>query len=446
MYTCIACHTSSPTKLWKCPSCWSFATFELDDTKDLWKKTKWKHDITTGKTLISQESNSEGSQKSIFWPIEHQEFKRTFQDGIKKGGVYLLWWEPGIWKSTIMLQIIFELQKKNNLSIAYFTWEENESQVTERYQRISFKNPALVGTWFITSETSESLSVFHATHFEDIITTTKKHSFDIIIIDSIQTVYSPHNDSPAGSPNQVRYTSEKISEFCKTNNITSFIIWHVTKWGEIAWPKYLEHIVDVVLYLEWDRFWQLRFLRSQKNRFWHTDDSSIFEMTTNWLQAVYDLKDRIVSNAHLSVPWNVLTIGLDNWRPVIANVEVLLTKTNNSNYLSRNCVWVNAKRVDMIIAILQKYLWLKLYMYNIYINIPGEFTFYDSWLDLAIAVAILSQYHDKAVQHDSIRIGELGLSGQISPSKFHDKRKREIPSGFSLIDQDTVKYVKDIEL
>jgi DNA repair protein RadA/Sms len=141
------------------------------------------------------------------------------------------------------------------------------------------------------------LQLYHSTHIEDILTTAEISQPDLIIIDSIQTVYSEHTDSSAGSPNQVKYCSEKLSEYGKQNNCTVIIIGHVTKGGEIAGPKYLEHIVDVVLYLEGDRFGQLRFLRSQKNRFGHTDDSGIFEMTLFGLQPVYDIKDRILQAA-----------------------------------------------------------------------------------------------------------------------------------------------------
>lgn len=254
----------------------------------------------------------------------------------------------------------------NKISLGYFTGEENESQVAARFQRISQKQ---------TEQTPFDL--FHATHFEDIIATAIDKEYDMIVLDSIQTVYSPHNDSPAGSPNQVRYCSEKLSEHCKKHNLTVLVIGHVNKGGEIAGPKYLEHIVDVVLYLEGDRFGQLRFLRTKKNRFGHTDDTGIFDMKNTGLTAVYDLKERIINNAHLNVPGNVLTIGLDSGRPVIANLEVLLTQTNGK-YLTRNCVGVNPKRVDMIIAIIQKYLQAKLFMFDIYINVPGEFTFFDS--------------------------------------------------------------------
>ncbi len=428
MYKCTVCGHHSATKLGKCPSCSSFGTFIKDESIAPIKKKKDRHNVSSGQALTHDISRHE----SVFRNISHPELQRSFQQWVKQGGVYLLGGEPGIGKSTLILQIINEIFKNNQLTIAYFTGEENESQVVSRYNRL-------------TNGQANNFHIYHATHFEDIITTTKQNNYDMIIVDSIQTIYSPHTDSAAWSANQVRFCSEKISEFCKKSTTTAFIIGHVTKGGEIAWPKYLEHIVDVVLYLEGDRFGQLRFLRSKKNRFGHTDDSAIFEMTAQWLIPVYDLKERIIQNAHLNVPGNVLTIGLDNGRPVIANVEVLLTKTNG-NYISRNCVGVDKKRVEMIIAILQKYLKQKLYLYDIYVNVPGEFTFYDSGLDLAIAAAITSQYNDQPILGETIFLGELGLSGQIVKTKFHSKRSREIPKWFELVDYESLTSIKNLTI
>ena len=241
----------------------------------------------------------------------------------------------------------------------------------------------------------------------------------------------------------MKFVSEKISEFCKKNGVSAFIIWHITKWWEIAWPKYLEHIVDVVLYLEWDRFWQYRFLRAKKNRFWPADEVWIFEMTLFWLRPVYDIKQRIIQTAQTSIPWSVLTIWIDNWRPVLVNLEVLLNKTKYK-YPQRVAIWIDSNRLNLVIAILERYLWLKLNLFDIFVNIPWEWKFYDSWLDLALAAAILWQYKDKVIDKSKVFVGEIWLGWQILPSKLHKKRIKEMPDWFELIDYQKLKNIVEI--
>lgn len=430
MYSCSNCGNSSTTKLWRCPNCGEFGTFLLDKTLDRLgskAKSKW-HSVNEGSVLETKQNQ----QTSVFFGIENKELQRVLQKGIKKWWMYLLGWEPGIGKSTLILQILQEIIWNNELNIWYFTWEETPNQIADRRDRLTEK------------KVEKKFELFHSTHLEDIITTTKEKQFDMIILDSIQTIYTESNESPAGSPNQVKYCSEKLSEFCKWNNITVFIIGHVTKWGEIAGPKYLEHIVDVVLYLEWDRFGQLRFLRCKKNRFWHTDDSGIFEMTLFGLQPVYDLKERILQTANTSIPGSVLTIWLDSWRPVLVNIEVLLNKTKEK-YPQKNCIWVDRKRVEMVIAILERYLKLNLSWFDIFINIPGEFILNDSGLDLAIAAGIYWQYHNIVSDKNNIFLGELGLWWQVVKTKLHDKRIRELPDGFNLTDLSEIKNIVEIK-
>jgi len=404
--------------------------------------------------------------RSRFWLLESKELQRVLQQGVKQGGVYLLGGEPGIGKSTIILQILQDLLAHNDMQIQYFTGEEQPNQIMSRWERLfsapiktviartqdeaiqdnknsSHNDANTLSQELAASSSSDNMSIFHATHIEDILSTAESTQPDCIVIDSIQTVYSEHTDSSAGSPNQVKYCSEKLSEYGKQNNCTVIIIGHVTKGGEIAWPKYLEHIVDVVLYLEWDRFGQLRFLRSQKNRFGHTDDSGIFEMTLFGLQPVYDIKERILQSAS-TMPGSVLSIGLDNGRPVIAHIEVLLNKTKYK-FPQRSCIGVDPKRVDMIVAILERYLHINLWLFDIFVNIPGEFDFRDSGIDLAIAMGMYSQYTNTHVPKDTIFIGELALSGKVVKSKLHDKRVKEVPDGFTLQDPTSSPYITHLK-
>jgi DNA repair protein RadA/Sms len=426
MYICNVCWYGSPTKLGKCPQCDSFGSFV-----EWWsgKESKSKHSVKQGSVLTADNNKI----SSRFWTVSSKELQRVLQQGIKQWWIYLLWGEPGIGKSTIILQILQDLLANNDMSIQYFSGEEQTNQIVSRWERIDPDKKVGI----------EKMELYHATHIEDILTTAESTNPDCIIIDSIQTVYSEHTDSSAWSPNQVKYCAEKLSEFGKKHNCTIIIIWHVTKWGEIAGPKYLEHIVDVVLYLEGDRFGQLRFLRSQKNRFGHTDDSGIFEMTLFWLQPVYDIKERILQ-ASSTMPGSVLTIWLDNGRPVLANIEVLLNKTKYK-FPQRSCIGVDSKRVDLVIAILERYLKINLGFFDIFVNVPGEFDFRDSGLDLAIAVWLHSQYTNTNVPQNSIFLWELALSGKVVKSKLHDKRAKELPEWFTLYDGNNIKHIIELK-
>ena len=407
MYTCTNCWYKTITKLWRCPECWEFGTFKAEEKEN--------------KTWNILQSNTKSENK--FFDLESTELKRVFTNWIKSNWVYLLGWQPGVGKSTLVLQIIENL--KDNLNIGYFSWEEEASAIVSRFQRITWKNP--------------NFKIYHSTKLEDILQTAKSENLNLIIVDSIQTIYSNEISAVAWSINQVKYCSEKLSEFSKKNNLASIIIWHITKSWEIAWPKYLEHIVDVVAYLEWDKFWEYRFLRTQKNRFWPTNDVAIFQMTQKWLKPVYNLKENLLQQKE-SIPGTVLTVWIDNWRPVLTTLEVLLNKTNYK-FPKRTTIWVDSNRVELIIAILERYLNLNLGFYDIFINIPWEFKFTDSGLDLAIAAGILSAYKNKAT--DKVYIGEISLSGKINKSKFHEKRKKEAET-LPVVDYTNLKHISGL--
>lgn len=367
---------------------------------------------------------------SIFVPLSDPELVRLFPKGLKQWGIYLLWGEPGIGKSTIALQIIHQMP---GVRIAYFSGEEQSDQIVDRQQRIEDKESADMPEY----------DIFHANHLEDILLTAETGQYDLIVIDSIQTIYSENLDGTSGSPAQVKYCAEKIADLCKKKNITALIIGHVTKGGEIAGPKYLEHLVDAVLYLEGDRYGQYRVLRCIKNRFWSTDEVAIFEMTLFGLKPVFDLKQRIIGSANLTIPGSVLTVGIDNGRPVVVHLEVLLNKTQ-WKYPVRQAVGVDAKRVDLILAILERYLKANLGRFDVFVNIPGEFSFKDSWLDLAIAAAIYSQFKNKVVDKNLLFLGEIWLGGQILPTKLHDKRKKEMADTMTIIDHERIKHIAEL--
>lgn len=418
MYKCKTCENTSFTKLWKCPLCWWFWTFiEIIDKKNNYK-THWK--------ILNKIENNEIN----FYKIKNNELERVFYRWIKQWWLYLIWWEPWIWKSTIVLQILFHILYNNNVKIWYFSWEENADQILDRWNRLNRKE-------------IDNIDILYSNNIEDIIETSKNNKYDIIIIDSIQTVHTNKVDSSAWSISQVKFCSELISEYCKEYKITWIIIWHVTKSWEIAWPKYLEHLVDVVTYLEWEKFWNYRLLRNKKNRFSWTDEVAIFEMTEKWLISVENLNKYII-NWSEDFPWSILTIWLEDSRPIIVNLEVLINKTK-FKFPERKSIWVDWNRLNMIIAILERYLKINFWYYDIYINIPWEFKFYESWIDLAIAIWLLSQMNNIVVNKDQVFIWEIWLWWQILKSRKHEKRINEA-NWLKINDFKNIKNVKDLKL
>lgn len=388
-----------------------------------WSKKKNKaHSLKKTKLTSSDRYQS--------YPITNKEVKEVIGESFVADGVYFLAWEPGIGKSTFALQLMHDvLRNTPKLKWWYFSGEETAEQVMTRYTRLY-------------PDHAQTDDFFYTTSLESIQETVLNYGYKFIIIDSIQTLSSADHSGSAGSIGQVRACAEILNDFAKQHHITILIIGQVTKWGDIAWPKYLEHIVDVVLYLEWDRTGDHRFFRNYKNRFGNAHGTGIFEMTSKWLQPVYD-PEKIFAWQD-KAPGIAWTIGLDNGRPVIVWIEALLTKSYGK-YPDRNYLWVTTKRVDMIIAILEKYMWCKLWSMNIFLNIPGEFNLKDSWLDLAIAMAIYSAYKWETLSDKTLRIGELSLTGRISKTRSHDRRRSEAPKTRNIVDYQSIRTLQEVK-
>lgn len=422
MYICSQCGYGSPSKLGKCPACDSFGSFmsQWEGGGSTSKKQK-----TSGKTLTQ---SLEAASPVRYISIKNPELLRVFPRGIVVGGIYLLAWEPGIWKSTLLLQLLHAMNI-NQQQVSYFTGEESPQQVAERGRRIT-------GSVL-------DMSLFHATHVEDIIATLDSSNTELVLIDSIQTISSLAIDGIAGSPSQVKYCSEQLSKYTKRTGKTVIIVGHVTKDWEIAGPKYLEHIVDVVLYLEWDRYGQYRFLRIKKNRFGSTDEVAVFEMEKDGLQPAQNIHAYALNAIQHKMPGNVVTIGLDSGRPLLLYLEVLVQKMR-AKYPQRVSSGVDTTRLQLIIAILDKYLRSGVWLADVFVNIPGEFKGADSGLDLAVASALRSQRTGTVLPPQTIFLGELGLTWHVLPAKLHKKRLGEVPEGRRVIDHAVLRHISDL--
>ena len=426
-YICSSCQYGSKIKVGKCPNCGEFATMketEIGKQQGQTGKTK----ILKKTTIIDNNNSHHLSGIVQKFSISNPEIRSVLGEYIISAGVYLLAGEPGMGKSTLALQLIRDvLRQTPNLDRAYYSGEETSQQVIARWSRLY-------------PDQSQIENFFHSSSCEEIIETVKHYKQKFIIVDSIQTIKTETNDSSPGSPAQVRCCSEILMNLAKQHHITVLIIGHVTKGGEIAWPKYLEHIVDVVLYLEWDRTGDMRFLRNYKNRFGHADGTGIFGMSAQGLQPLYEPEKLFAWQT--SSPGIARSIGVDNGRAVLVRVETLLTKSY-WKFPERHYVGVNTKRVDMIIAILEKHLDCKLAQYNIFVNIPWEFQLNDSGLDLAIAMAIYSWYKNNILPDRTVFVGELGLTGRISKTRMHEKRRSEMPKRWNMIDHEIRKGIEE---
>lgn len=407
MYVCSICWNKSLLKLWKCPNCLKNDTFIKEAPKLASSKMKktlteqivWAWEILEAKNLKDLKLEEE------FYPLEDKELLRVMQNGISVWGIYLLAGNPGAWKSTLMAQITSYMAK--SLKVAYFSWEEHEAQVYHRFKRL----------WL------SACDIYHTGNIEDIFATIDAKWYEFVVIDSIQTAYTVTCEGSAGKSAQVTAVAEMLTQYLKTKKITAFIIGHYTKGGDVAWPKYLEHLVDASLQLDWDKYQMYKFLRASKNRFSQNDSVGIFEMTDKWLQAVTDMKERVLKS-FTKRAWNVLGVGIDEGRPCLVNIEVLITKSAYK-FPQRNVIWYDKDRVDLIVAILQKYLGLDFEEKDIFLNIPWEQSFKkDNGLDLAVAAALYSSATGK-IFDEQVFFWEITLMGKVRKSTFTNRRMQE---------------------
>ena len=321
------------------------------------------------------------------------------------GWVVLLSWEPGIWKSTITLQLA-SLVKEN---IVYISWEETAYQISDRAKRL----------WVVWN----NMKLLAESCIEDILETLSKNKSEIVVIDSISVMHSNNVTWVAWSVSQVRYISELLVAFAKTSNTAVFIIWHITKDWNLAWPKTLEHMVDTVLYFEWDKYDNLRILRALKNRFWATSEIGIFTMNDKWLS---DLKNPWLEfvNSKDATIWSSLSITIEWTRPLIVETECLTTYTK-FGYPKRSARGINSSKLDLIVAVLWKYTPVKLEAYDVYTNIARWLKIEEPWIDLSLAASIISSKQDMVLSKDTIYIWEISLTWKVKKPIHLEKRIKE---------------------
>jgi DNA repair protein RadA/Sms len=339
--------------------------------------------------------------------------------GVVPGSIVLIGGDPGIGKSTLMLQMTMQMADGNR--VLYVSGEESERQIKMRASRllmgIDGKSGELPDELFLVTETNLDLI------FEHIQSVNPR----ILVVDSIQTVYRPELESSAGSISQVRECASRLRELAKTSGIAVFVIGHVTKQGTIAGPRVLEHIVDTVLYLEGDRYQAYRLLRSVKNRFGATSEVGVFEMQERGMIEINNPSEAFLAERMINAPGSAIAVTMEGTRPLLVEIQGLTSHTNFGNP-RRTPNGIDFNRLLLIAAVLSRRMNVRLSEQDIFVNVVGGLRIDEPAADLAVAAAITSSMRDQPVRADLVLIGELGLSGELRMVGQMDARLREAAS------------------
>jgi DNA repair protein RadA/Sms len=352
---------------------------------------------------------SSDAEDRIHLPIG--EFARVLGGGIVPGSIVLVGGDPGIGKSTLMLQMAMEMGSQKR--VLYVSGEESERQIKMRAVRLNGQK-----------ELPKNLLLVTETNLETILNHISEVKPDLLIVDSIQTVYLSNMDSSAGSVSQVRECSSQLRELAKTSGISVFVIGHVTKEGTIAGPRVLEHIVDTVLYLEGDRFQAYRLLRSVKNRFGATSEVGVFEMREGGLAEVTNPSEAFLAERMINAAGSAIAVTMEGTRPLLVEIQGLTSPTQFGN-ARRTANGVDFNRLLLIAAVLTRRVGLKLSEQDVFVNVVGGLQIDEPAADLAVAAAIASSWRDISVKADSVLIAEIGLAGELRMPGQMPARLRE---------------------
>ena len=390
-FICRECGNVVPKWVGKCSECGAWDSFD-EEVIEVASKSKLRKQEDLEIKKLSEISGIE--QERIKTGIG--EFDQVLGGGLVKGSVVLVGGEPGIGKSTIMLQVASLLQSKNE-NVLYISGEESASQIYLRGSRLKL-------------ETSDFF-VVSTNNFDNVISLLEKEKINILIIDSIQSLFSEELTSAAGTVSQVKFITHKLVEIAKSRGISIFIVGQVTKEGSIAGPRVLEHLVDTVLYFEGDYTRGVRILRAVKNRFGPTNEVAIFEMKSEGLCELSKLK--LIDESEEDISGRVFSPVTEGSRVFIVEIQALVTKSFY-NFPKRNSTGFDLNRLQMLVAILEKKVGLNLAGCDIYLNVAGGLKLNEPSADLAVCAAIISSFVDKPVNNDTVLFGEVGLTGKVS--------------------------------
>lgn len=401
IFQCISCDNESSKWTGKCVNCGEWNTVS-ERTVAKSSKNYISNSIKTPQ-LIGEISGSKAERIHI----NDQEFNRVIGNGLVKGSVILLGGEPGIGKSTLTLKIALTLNEK----VLYISGEESNEQIKLRATRIDLNN--------------EKCYIYNETEVNTILKTSDEVKPELIIIDSIQTIHTQDIDAIPGSVSQIKHCAEQLIKYAKDRLIPIIIIGHITKDGAIAGPKVLEHMVDTVLQFEGDKNHLYRLVRSIKNRFGSTNELGIYEMNENGLQEVNSPSKMLISTNQEKLSGIALGCSLEGIRPIMIESQALTSAATYGNP-QRSANGIDIKRLNMLLAVIEKRGGMKLSQKDVFLNITGGLKIQDPAIDLSMVCAILSSFFDFYIDHKICFIGEVGLSGEIRPVSRIEQRIKEV--------------------
>jgi DNA repair protein RadA/Sms len=406
VYSCQSCGYQSPKWMGKCPDCNQWNTF-VEEKYERAAHPRGELSLGTREAPASIHEIDTSEEGRVLSGIG--EFDRVLGGGLVAGSVILIGGDPGIGKSTLLLQAFAAVSRKG-LTCLYVSGEESQRQIKMRAERLGIAAPNLL----ILSETA----------LERIIEQVKKTKPGLLVIDSIQTIFSASIPSAPGSVAQVRESSGSIIVLAKRTGLTTFLIGHVTKDGAIAGPRVLEHMVDTVLYFEGERGHSFRILRAVKNRFGSTNEIGVFEMKEAGLKEVTNPSEIFLMERPLEVPGSAVVCSMEGTRPILVELQALVSRS----FLAvprRTTIGVDHNRVALLIAVLEKKMGAKLFNQDIFVNVAGGVQVDEPAVDLGIIAAVASSHKEKNIDPRTVFFGEVGLAGEIRGISQAEARVKE---------------------
>ncbi len=396
-FVCSNCGAETVRWMGRCPQCGSWNTLEETVEEVLPKQLRTTHEVVNGKRPQKlSEVNLENHERM---QLAMPEVDRPLGGGVVPGSVILWGGEPGIGKSTLILQVCHAMAKAGR-SVLYASGEESEAQIKMRAERLGAAD--------------DDLFVYSGGNLDAIVSEAEKEKPSMLVIDSIQTMYLSANESPMGSPAQIRDCTAVLVRLAKSENIAVMIIGHVTKEGNLAGPRILEHMVDVVFYLEGDRSYQFRVLRTVKNRFGSTAESGLFVMEGQGLKGIEDPSKYLLRDRTSQTPGQAVVACMEGLRPVLVEIQAL-TVHSVLAIPRRIAAGYDYNRMIILLAVLERRGRIPFSTEDVYLNVAGGFRVKETAADLAVALSLISVRGDVAVPQNLMALGEIGLTGEIMP-------------------------------
>lgn len=462
-YVCQQCGRVSAREMGRCPQCGAWGSF-VEEVIAATPAPAASHAGRglSGRSTPQRLAEIQGDVDERF-PLSLGEFARVLGGGVVPGSVILIGGDPGIGKSTLLLQVALEMAHRQ--AVLYVSGEESERQIKMRALRLLQPAGNDLETPSHAGEIPEDLYLVTETNLNIILEHIQDVKPSILVLDSVQTTYIPELDSSAGSVSQVRESASRLRELAKASGMAVFLIGHVTKEGAIAGPRILEHIVDTVLYLEGDRFQSYRLLRSVKNRFGATSEVGVFEMRERGMVEITNPSEAFLAERMVNAPGSAIAVTMEGTRPLLVEIQGLTSPTSFGNP-RRTPNGLDFNRLLLTVAVLTRRVGIHLGEQDVFVNVVGGLSISEPAADLAVAAAIASSMRGLAVRADTVLIGEVGLSGELRmvgqmPARLKEasklgfrtavvpRRLRKVepwPSGIEIIEARSLRQALDFSI